>query len=163
MVNNTPKGLELNFSFCLGWYQNKTNDDGLLCRQGDNKTSVLFLMDLLFRAKGSHMLLDPCLMSRHTRTPRHRAYAQRHAFRLANCTSRETGLKAIRGALRIQQRHAQTQVVAPRGFPSPRASTCVLFSSASPGERADREEHRPSADADSVPRGPSRRNLEHLW
>lgn len=64
-------------------------------------------------------------MPHHARTSGHRAYGQRHTFRIANCNIRETGLEAIRGALKIQQRHTETQVVAPPAFHLPeRASVC---------------------------------------
>lgn len=46
-------------------------------------------------------------MPHHARTSGHRGYTQRHTFRIANCNIRETGLEAIQGALKIQQRHTQ--------------------------------------------------------
>lgn len=88
---------------------------------------VLFIMDIFFRAKGGHLLPDPCLI--HI-TSRHTEYSQRHTVGLANCKVRQTGIEATQGAFKIQQRHTQTQIVAPPTFPSPRASTSVLLISA---------------------------------
>lgn len=41
VTKRTEKDLEMKFSFSRGWYQNKTNDAGLLGRQGRNKTCAI--------------------------------------------------------------------------------------------------------------------------
>lgn len=89
---------------------------------------VPLIMDLFFRAKGSHLFPDPCLMPHHIQA--HRVRPEAHTAGLANCKVGQTGLEATQGALKVQQRHTQTQGAAPPTFPSPRAITSVLLISA---------------------------------
>lgn len=75
--------------------------------------------------KGSLLLLDLCLRPQRTSTSRHRGYAQRHTFRFANCKVREINLEAIQGALKIQERHSQTQWLFPQISTSQSKDLCV--------------------------------------
>lgn len=119
------------------------------------KTSMLFFMDLLFRAKRRHLLPDPCLIPYHTRTLRHRGHAQRHAFKLANCKVRESW-----SHLGSTQNSTETSPDTSRGspsFPPPRAST---YGSAVPDQVRGLAKEKHIQSADSVQKGPSSRNLE---
>lgn len=153
-VINTEKDLEMKFSFSRGWYQNKTNDGGLLDRQGRNKICAIHHSSFL---QSKRKPPAPRPMSHAMSHPGTQSMPRGILLALLIARSDKSGLEATQGALQFSRDIPRNKWFSPHFSISQNKPQCVVYQ-CSPGERVNHEEH--SSCADSVQIGPSSRYLE---